>query len=45
MKSLIIYGSQYGTTKCYAKKFAEITKIPIISYEDKTKIKFILKKL
>lgn len=34
MKSLIIYGSQYGTTKCYAKKFAEITKIPIISYED-----------
>ena len=34
MKSLIIYGSQYGTTKCYAKKLAEITKIPIISYED-----------
>ena len=34
MKSLIIYGSQYGTTKCYAKKFAEITKIPLISYED-----------
>ncbi|MFR0832068.1 MAG: flavodoxin domain-containing protein [Thomasclavelia sp.] len=30
----IIYGSQYGTTKCYAKKLAEITKIPIISYED-----------
>ena len=34
MKGIIVYGSQYGTTKCYAKKLAEITKIPIISYED-----------
>ena len=34
MKSLIIYGSQYGTTKRYAEKFAEMTKFPVISYED-----------
>lgn len=34
MKGLIIYGSQYGTTKSYAEKFAEMTGIPIISYEN-----------
>lgn len=34
MKSLIIYGSQYGTTKSYADKFSEITKIPVINYQD-----------
>ena len=34
MKELIIYGSQYGTTKRYAEKFAEMTNFPIVSYED-----------
>lgn len=34
MKSLIIYGSQYGTTKRYAEKFAQRTGIPVTSYED-----------
>ena len=34
MNSLIIYGSQYGTTKRYAEKFAEITHFPVVSYED-----------
>ena len=34
MKSLIIYGSQYGTTKQYAEKFAEMTNFPVISYEN-----------
>ena len=33
MKSLIIYGSQYGTAKAYATKLSEITEIPCISYE------------
>lgn len=34
MNNLIIYGSQYGTTKRYAEKFAEMTGFPIISYEN-----------
>ena len=34
MKSLIIYGSQYGTTKRYAEKFQEMTHFPVISYKD-----------
>ncbi len=34
MNTLIIYGSQYGTTKRYAEKFAEKTQFPVISYED-----------
>ena len=34
MKTLIIYGSQYGTTKRYEEKFAEMTDIPVVSYED-----------
>ncbi len=34
MNTLIIYGSQYGTTKRYAEKFAEMTDVPIISFED-----------
>lgn len=33
MKSLIIYGSQYGTTKAYATRLSEITGILCISYE------------
>lgn len=34
MKRLIIYGSQYGTSKGYAEKLSEMTKIPVITYED-----------
>ena len=34
MNTLIIYGSQYGTTKRYAEKFAEMTHFPVISHED-----------
>ena len=34
MNTLIIYGSQYGTTKRYAEKFAEMTHFPVTSYED-----------
>lgn len=33
MKTLIIYGSKYGTTKRYAEKFSEMAEIPLISYE------------
>ncbi len=33
MKSLIIYGSQYGTAKAYAEKLAEMTGILAVSYE------------
>lgn len=39
MKSLIIYGSQYGTAKAYATKLSEITEIPCISYENIKDIK------
>lgn len=34
MEKLIVYGSQYGTTKRYAEKFSEITDLPCISYKD-----------
>ena len=34
MNTLILYSSQYGTTKRYAEKFAEMTHFPVISYED-----------
>lgn len=34
MKSLIIYGSQYGTTKKYAEKFSEIMNIPVVDYKE-----------
>lgn len=33
MKSLIIYGSQYGTSKAYATELSKITGIPCVSYE------------
>ena len=33
MNTLIIYGSQYGTTKRYAEKFAEMMHFPVVSYE------------
>ena len=34
MNTLIIYGSQYGTARRYAEKFAEMTHFPVVSYED-----------
>lgn len=34
MNNLIIYGSQYGTTKRYAEKMSEMTGIPLINYEN-----------
>lgn len=34
MNTLIIYGSQYGTTKRYAEKFAAMTNFPVVRYED-----------
>ena len=34
MNNIILYGSQYGTAKRYAEKFAEMTYFPVISYED-----------
>lgn len=34
MNKLIIYGSEYGTTKAYAQKFAELANIPIANYEE-----------
>lgn len=33
MKSLIIYGSQYGTTKRYAETFSQMSGIPAVSYQ------------
>ena len=34
MEKLIVYGSQYGTTKRYAEKFSEMTGVPCLSYEN-----------
>lgn len=34
MNSLIIYGSKYGATKRYAEKFAEMTHLPLINFEN-----------
>lgn len=34
MKKIIIYGSHYGTTRGYAEKLSEMTKIDAINYED-----------
>ena len=34
MKSIVIYGSQYGTAKAYATRFSKITGIPCVSYKD-----------
>ena len=33
-KSIIIYGSQYGTTKRYADRFSEMTGIETVSYQE-----------
>ena len=33
MDQLIVYGSQYGTTQRYAKRFSELTRLPCISSE------------
>ncbi len=37
-KSIIIYGSQYGTTKRYADRFSEITGIETVSYQESKNI-------
>lgn len=34
MEKLIVYGSQYGTTKRYAEKFSEMTGVSCVSYEN-----------
>ena len=34
MRALIIYGSQYGTTKRYAEKFSQMAGIPCTNYEE-----------
>ena len=34
MKTLIIYGSQYGSTKRYAERLAEMTGIEAVDYKD-----------
>lgn len=34
MNKLIIYGSEYGTTKCYADKLSEITGIKSLNYSE-----------
>ena len=33
MQTIILYGSQYGTTKRYADRLAEQTGLPAVSYE------------
>ena len=33
MKNIILYGSQYGSTRRYAEKLSEQTGIPAISYK------------
>ena len=33
MKSLIVYGSQYGTTKQYAEELSKRTNIKVISFK------------
>ena len=33
MKTLILYGSQYGTTKRYADELSRLTGLPAVSYE------------
>ena len=33
MKTLILYGSQYGTTKRYANELSRLTGLPAVSYE------------
>lgn len=34
MKSIIIYGSQYGTARAYAEKLSEMTNIQSVSFQD-----------
>ncbi len=33
MRKLIVYGSEYGTTKAYAARLSEMTDIPLANYE------------
>ena len=34
MKSLIVYGSQYGSAARYARKLAELTSLPLTGYRE-----------
>lgn len=34
MNTLIVYGSQYGTTKQYAERFSKMANLPVTSYEN-----------
>lgn len=34
MNSIIIYGSNYGTTESYARKLSQMTGIPLINYKE-----------
>ena len=34
MQDIILYGSQYGSTRRYAEKLSEQTGIPVVSYKD-----------
>ena len=34
MEHIIIYGSQYGSSRRYAEKLSEQTGIPAVSYKD-----------
>ena len=34
MKHIIVYGSQYGSTRRYAEKLSEQTGIPAVGYKD-----------
>ena len=34
MNSIIIYGSQYGSTRRYAEKLSELTSIPAVSFKE-----------
>ena len=34
MEHIIVYGSQYGSTRRYAEKLSEQTGIPAVSYKD-----------
>lgn len=33
MNILVVYGSEYGTTKRYAKKFCQLTNLPLVNYQ------------
>lgn len=36
--TIIIYGSQYGSTKCYAEKLAKLTGLEAVDYKETEEI-------